>query len=175
MVNPMTISFARRAGKKGENMRAVCVLLSAVIASPLAAQDQSREPGGAGLVLEEIIVTATRRERSLMEVPLAVSAYGAEQLELSGVTDIGQLMRIAPSLHLSVGQGETVGATARIRGIGTTADTPGFESAVGLYVDGVYRNRAGVGVQRAGLGRTGRNPAWSAGHIVRPQYIGGRG
>ena len=118
-------------------MRAVCVLLSAVIAAPLAAQDDSRESAGAGLILEEIIVTATRRERSLMEVPLAVSAYGAEQLELSGVTDIGQLMRIAPSLHLSVGQGETVGATARIRGIGTTADTPGFESAVGLYVDGV--------------------------------------
>ncbi|WP_446830626.1 TonB-dependent receptor [Candidatus Foliamicus sp.] len=131
-------------------MRAVCVLLSAVIAAPLAAQDDSRESAGAGLILEEIIVTATRRERSLMEVPLAVSAYGAEQLELSGVTDIGQLMRIAPSLHLSVGQGETVGATARIRGIGTTADTPGFESAVGLYVDGVYRNRAGVGFNELG-------------------------
>ena len=100
-------------------MRAICILLTTVVAAPLAAQDEAREPGAPGLVIEEIIVTATRRERSVMEVPLAVSAYGADQLELSGVSDIAQLMRIAPSLHLSSGQAETVGATARIRGIGT--------------------------------------------------------
>ena len=131
-------------------MRAICILLATVMAAPLAAQDESSEPAAPGLVIEEIIVTATRRERSVMEVPLAVSAYGADQLELSGVSDIAQLMRIAPSLHLSSGQAETVGATARIRGIGTNSDNPGFEPAVGLYVDGVYRNRAGVGYNELG-------------------------
>ena len=69
---------------------------------------------------------------------------------MSGVTDIYHLMRIAPSLLLSTGQGESVGATARIRGIGTNSDNPGFEAAVGLYVDGVYRNRAGVGYSELG-------------------------
>ena len=131
-------------------MRAVCILLTAAMAGSLVAQDEVRETGAPGLVIEEIIVTATRRERSVMEVPLAVSAYGAAQLELSGVTDIGYLMRIAPSLHLGTGQAETVGATARIRGIGTNSDNPGFEPAVGLYVDGVYRNRAGVGYNELG-------------------------
>ena len=131
-------------------MRAVFLFLSLAIAAPLAAQDEGSPTGTEGLVLEEIIVTATRRERSIMEVPLAVSAYGAEQIELSGVTDIYHLMRIAPSLILNTGQGETVGATARIRGIGTNSDNPGFEPAVGLYVDGVYRNRAGVGYNELG-------------------------
>lgn len=132
-------------------MRAYYLLFSLLISAPLAAQQEDAQTEGAyGLVLEEIIVTATRRERSIMEVPLAVSAYGAEQIEMSGVTDIHHLMRIAPSLHLSAGQGETVGATARIRGVGTNADTPGFEAAVGLYVDGVYRNRAGVGFNELG-------------------------
>lgn len=132
-------------------MRAHYLLFSLLISAPLAAQQEDARSGdGYGLVLEEIIVTATRRERSISEVPLAVSAYAAEQLELSGVSDINQLMRIAPSLHLSTGQGETVGATARIRGIGTNSDNPGFEPAVGLYVDGVYRNRAGVGYNELG-------------------------
>lgn len=132
-------------------MRAHYLLFSLLISIPLSAQQEDAQSEGAyGLILEEIIVTATRRERSIMEVPLAVSAYGAEQLELSGVTDIYHLMRIAPSLHMGAGQGETVGATARIRGIGTNSDNPGFEPAVGLYVDGVYRNRAGVGYNELG-------------------------
>ena len=131
-------------------MRSVCLFLSLVVSVPLAAQVADAPAGAEDLVLEEIIVTATRRERSIMEVPLAVSAYGAEQIELSGVTDIYHLMRIAPSLLLNTGQGETVGATARIRGIGTNSDNPGFEPAVGLYVDGVYRNRAGVGYNELG-------------------------
>ncbi len=131
-------------------MRAACILLTLMVAAPLAAQDEPRGTGTPGMVIEEIIVTATRRERSLMEVPLAVSAYGGDRLELSGVTDIAELMRIAPSLHLSSGQAETVGSTARIRGIGTNSDNPGFEPAVGLYVDGVYRNRAGVGYNELG-------------------------
>ena len=132
-------------------MRAHYVLFSLLISVPLAAQQEDAQSEGAySLVLEEIIVTATRRERSISEVPLAVSAYGAEQIEMSGVTDIYHLMRITPSLLLNTGQGETVGATARIRGIGTNSDNPGFEPAVGLYVDGVYRNRAGVGYNELG-------------------------
>ena len=132
-------------------MRACFLLLSLVISVPLAAQEEeTRSDVSFGMVLEEIIVTATRRERSISEVPLAVSAYGAAQIEMSGVTDIYHLMRITPSLLLNTGQAETVGSTMRIRGIGTNSDNPGFESAVGLYVDGVYRNRAGVGYSELG-------------------------
>ena len=131
-------------------MRTTFAFFSLMISMSLTAQEEDAPAAASGMVLEEIIVTATRRERSISDVPLAVSAYDAEQIEMSGVTDIGQLMRIAPSLHLSTGQAESVGATARIRGVGTNSDNPGFEPAVGLYVDGVYRNRAGVGYSELG-------------------------
>ena len=127
------------------------LLLSGLIAAPVAAQDvQTPLTADNELVIESIIVTATRRERSVSDVPLAVSAYDAERIELSRVTDIMDLMRIAPSFHIATGQAESVGTTARIRGVGTNGDNPGLESAVGMYVDGVYRNRATVSLTELG-------------------------
>ena len=120
------------------------------LAAVAATAQESDAPPADDPVIEQIIVTATRREESVIDVPLAVSAYGAERIELSRVTDIMELMRVAPSFHVSSGQAESVGVTARIRGVGTNSDNPGLESSVGLYVDGVYRNRATVGLTELG-------------------------
>ena len=125
------------------------VLFSALAAVAATAQESGAPPAGEA-VIEQIIVTATRREESVIDVPLAVSAYDAERIELSRVTDIMELMRIAPSFHVATGQAESVGVTARIRGVGTNSDNPGLESSVGMYVDGVYRNRATVGFTELG-------------------------
>ena len=121
------------------------------LAAVAATAQESAAPPAAGLVIEQIIVTATRREESVTDVPLAVSAYDAERIELSRVTDIMELMRVAPSFHVASGQAESVGVTARIRGVGTNSDNPGLESSVGMYVDGVYRNRATVGFTELGV------------------------
>ena len=131
-------------------MRSLVVFsgLAAVAATAQESTDQASSD--AAPVIEQIIVTATRREESVIDVPLAVSAYGAERIELSRVTDIMELMRVAPSFHVASGQAESVGVTARIRGVGTNSDNPGLESSVGLYVDGVYRNRATVGLTELG-------------------------
>ena len=126
----------------------ICSGLVAVTASAQQSQDPSSVADDP--TIEQIIVTATRREESVIDVPLAVSAYDAERIELSRVTDIKQLMRIAPSFHINAGQAESVGVTARIRGVGTNSDNPGLESSVGMYVDGVYRNRATVGLTELG-------------------------
>ena len=125
------------------------VVFSGLVAVAATAQE-STAPAVENPVIGQIIVTATRREASVTDVPLAVSAYGAERLELSRVTDIMELMRIAPSFHIAGGQAESVGVTARIRGVGTNSDNPGFESSVGMYIDGVYRNRATVGLTELG-------------------------
>ena len=125
------------------------VIFSGLAAVAATAQESDAPPAD-GPVIEQIIVTATRREESVTDVPLAVSAYDAERIELSRVTDIMELMRIAPSFHVASGQAESVGVTARIRGVGTNSDNPGLESSVGLYVDGVYRNRATVGFTELG-------------------------
>ncbi len=98
----------------------------------------------------DIIVTATRRNEALSDVPLAVSAVTAERLEYSGASDIRQLNQLSPSLLVSSTGSESVGAVARIRGIGTVGDNPGLESSVGLFIDGVYRSRTGLGFTELG-------------------------
>ena len=92
----------------------------------------------------EVVVTATGRAQLAQDVPIAVSVVGAEALENAGVTDIRGLRQVTPSLQVTTGQSAATGVVLRIRGIGTAGDNPGFEPAVGVFVDGVFRARAGV-------------------------------
>lgn len=92
--------------------------------------------------LEEVIVTAQKREQSLQDVPVAVSAFNAEMLQQSGVKDMFDLQANAPSLIVSQNQTSTT-TTFSIRGIFTSSQNFGLEPSVGLYVDGVYRARQG--------------------------------
>jgi outer membrane receptor protein involved in Fe transport len=91
-------------------------------------------------VLEEVIVTAQKREQSLQDVPIAVTAFSGERLQESGVRDFFEVSNIDPAL--SVGKSQTSTATSfSIRGVFTSSQNFGLESSVGLYVDGVYRAR----------------------------------
>lgn len=129
------------------------VALCAFVAAPAFAQDSSppqaseqADDSGAG----DIIVTATRRSEALSDVPLAVSAVTAASLQNSGASDIRQLNQLSPSLLVSSTSSEAGAGGARIRGIGTVGDNPGLESSVATFIDGVYRNRAGVGLTELG-------------------------
>ena len=111
-------------------------------------QDQSATEQGGAVGDEysdnEIIVSATRRDQAAQDVPLAVSVVGGEQLANAGVVDIRGIQQLAPSLKTTTGQSSATGAVLSIRGIGTAGDNPGFEPAVGVFIDGVFRSRAGV-------------------------------
>ena len=98
----------------------------------------------------DIVITATRRNEALSDVPMAVSAVTAETLENTGATDIRQLNQVSPSLLVSSTSSEGGAAVARIRGIGTVGDNPGLEGSVGVFIDGVYRSRAGMGLTELG-------------------------
>ncbi|MBT8443191.1 MAG: TonB-dependent receptor, partial [Gammaproteobacteria bacterium] len=100
--------------------------------------------------LEELVVTATKREENIQDVPIAISAFGSEQLRDAGVRDIRDLQTLAPTLVLTSTQSETAGTTARIRGVGTTGDNLGLESSVAVFIDGVYRNRNNVALTELG-------------------------
>ncbi len=100
-------------------------------------------------VSDEIIVTATKRETSLQDVPVAVTPVTAELIENSGIRDLQDVQSVAPSLQFNVSENES-SATARLRGVGTQGSNPGLESAVGIFIDGVYRARNGVGLQDLG-------------------------
>lgn len=98
----------------------------------------------------DIVITATRRNEALSDVPMAVSAVTAETLRYTGATDIRQLNQVSPSLLVSSTSSEGGAAVARIRGIGTVGDNPGLEGSVGVFIDGVYRARAGMGLTELG-------------------------
>lgn len=97
-----------------------------------------------------IVITATRRNQALSDVPMAVSAVTAQNLRNTGATDIRQLNQIAPSLLVSSTSSESGAAVARIRGVGTVGDNPGLEGSVGIFIDGVYRSRAGMALTELG-------------------------
>lgn len=93
-------------------------------------------------VLEEVVVTAQKREQNLQDVPVAVSAFSAAMLQRSGVKDMFDLAANTPSLNVDQSQTAT-STTFGIRGVFTSSQNFGLESSVGLYVDGVYRARQG--------------------------------
>ncbi|HET7709633.1 MAG TPA: TonB-dependent receptor [Sphingomicrobium sp.] len=98
----------------------------------------------------DIVITATRRNEALSDVPLAVSAVTAETLENSGASDIRQIQQVSPSLQVFSTSSEAGASRANIRGIGTVGDNPGLESSVAVFIDGVYRSRTGTALSELG-------------------------
>ena len=94
--------------------------------------------------VDDIIVTAQKREQSLQEVPIVVTTLSSEALDGAGVRDIKDLQILTPGMTVTSTQSEA-STTARIRGVGTVGDNPGLESSVGVVIDGVYRSRNSVG------------------------------
>ncbi len=93
---------------------------------------------------DEIVVTATRRASDIQDVPIAVSAMPAEQLEKAGVDDIRDISILSPSVNFINSQSSSTTTSIRIRGVGTVGNNPGFESSVGIFIDGVYQPRPGI-------------------------------
>jgi outer membrane receptor protein involved in Fe transport len=107
------------------------------VSTAAAAENQRQE-------IEEVIVTATKRKASVQDVPLAVTAISAEKIERAGVKDLRDLSTVATSFNMNSTQTESQGTTLRVRGVGTTGNNIGLESAVGVFLDGVYLSRPGV-------------------------------
>lgn len=114
----------------------------AAIAMPAAAQEGGDAPAtGIG----EIVVTAQKREQNLQDVPIAISAIGAEKLEQLQVADARDLSGLAPNVTIVPGQSSNSAAVISIRGITTPAsETFGLDTSNALYVDGIYIARSGA-------------------------------
>ncbi|MEE4350732.1 MAG: TonB-dependent receptor [Pacificimonas sp.] len=93
-----------------------------------------------------IIITATRRAETIQDVPIAVNVVGGDLVDNAGIDDVRGLQQVSPSLRTGTGQSSATGTSLSIRGIGTGGDNPGFEPAVGVFIDGVYRSRAGIAI-----------------------------
>ena len=121
-------------------------LIAITSAAPAFAQDQPTESQAAAEdtgALSEIVVTADKRTENLQEVPIAISAVQSEELELRGLSEAKDLSAIAPNVAVSSGTTNATASVISIRGIPTPADeSQGFDSPIGIYVDGVYLARS---------------------------------
>ena len=94
------------------------------------------------LVLEEVIVTARKREESLQETPVAVSAFSGEALSELGMTTIYDLTKVVPNVDMYYGNGTSSAGNVFIRGVGQRNIGVNYDSGVGIYIDGIYVSRA---------------------------------
>ncbi len=90
---------------------------------------------------EVIVVTATKREQTLEEVPVAVSVTSSAEIERAQVRDLNDLQTLVPSLRVSQLQ-SSANTNFIIRGFGNGANNSGIEPSVGVFIDGVYRSRS---------------------------------
>ncbi|MEL6869174.1 MAG: TonB-dependent receptor [Pseudomonadota bacterium] len=102
---------------------------------PALAQDSGAR------AVDEIIVTARRREESLQDVPISITALSGDELDRIGITDLVAVGQTAPNVTLEVSRGTNTTLSAFIRGVGQQDPVAGFEAGVGIYIDDVYLNR----------------------------------
>ena len=107
---------------------------AASVADDTAVQDAATAEPDVGV--PEIVVTATRREERLQNVPVTVTAIGGEALAKSGVPDVRTLTQIIPAFN--GGRNQNV-MQPSIRGVGSAGNSTGDEGNVAIYVDGVYQ------------------------------------
>lgn len=142
----MTTSTRRFGG-----LLATASLVALTLPMAATAQEQTGEtaapaaPEAEARRLNTIQVTATRREgATIQDVPIAVTAVDAKTLERAGVADIRTLDSVASSFSMTSSDSESGGTVLRVRGVGTTGNNIGLESAVGVFLDGEYLSRPGI-------------------------------
>lgn len=118
----------------------VSALLGTVMAASFSTATQAQQEArrSTSALLEEVVVTARKREEGSQEVPLSISALGADQLDALKIRDLTNLSVRLPNVALDdVGTARGT-ANFSIRGLGVNSSIPGIDPTVGVVVDGVY-------------------------------------
>ena len=95
--------------------------------------------------LNTVTITATKREQTLQDVPVAVSVIDESVIEKAEILDLNDLQSVVPSLGFRTFQ-NSANANFTIRGFGNGANNIGIEPSVGIFIDGVYRSRAAASI-----------------------------
>ena len=122
-----------------------CALLAACSSAigAVHAQEATGIPAAASTDenMSRVVVTARRREESLQDVPVSVTAFSADQLSKQALPDVTALALSLPNTTLKASRATNSTLTAFIRGVGQADPLAGFESGVGIYVDDIYLAR----------------------------------
>ncbi|OYX65324.1 MAG: hypothetical protein B7Y88_09095 [Sphingomonadales bacterium 32-64-17] len=128
-------------GRVAVSRLVLCGASSLALCAPALAQAQTTSTADDIAAGNAIVVTATKREQTLQEVPVAVTVTTGEVLEREQIRDLKDLQTIVPSLRVSQLQ-SSANTNFIIRGFGNGANNAGIEPSVGVFVDGVYRSRS---------------------------------
>jgi len=99
-----------------------------------------------GTALEEVVVTAQRREGNLQDTPIAISAFTNEKLEVLGVTNVSEIAAYAPNTTIQNTPNTNSGMAVFIRGIGTSETALLTDPKIGIYIDDIYMSKTMGGV-----------------------------
>jgi len=122
------------------NLATLSLSISSILlglTTPVLAQDQV-ESSASSVLLEEVIVTARKREESAQNVPVAISAFGSQQLEALKIRDLGNLSVGIPNVAMDDIATTPGTANFSIRGLGINSSIPSIDPTVGVFIDGVY-------------------------------------
>jgi len=104
--------------------------------------------------LDEIIVTAQKKEESLQDVPIAINAFDLEALENNRIEGLEDLGTFNPGVYVTPNPADPNGVRINIRGIGTLDPQVGQDSRVAIYQDGVYLGKTqGLAIDMPDLAR----------------------
>jgi len=117
-----------------------CLFSLLLVPIPVAAQGEPRRPAPTGV--ENVVVTARKRQESLQDVPVSVTAFSDTALDEMAASRIPDIARSVPNLDFERTVGFSNAARVNIRGVGQTDPIGTLDPGVGLYVDGVYLARA---------------------------------
>jgi len=121
------------------------IAIGGILLAPAAfvqAQEQQTAPAGTQATqLDEVTVTARRRTESIQDVPVAVSAFGEEQIKDLQASTVEGLQGAVPNMNIAQGRGSANSVNVFIRGIGQPDALQTFDPGVGMYVDDVYYSR----------------------------------
>ena len=101
--------------------------------------------GYAQAILEEVMVTATKRPESLQDIPVTVTVFNSETIQEAGINNAEDLAILTPSLNINSNL-SPFNARLTIRGVGTAQTDPALEPSVGMFIDGVFLGRSGLGM-----------------------------
>ena len=113
-------------------VKVMCFAVGAATGGLANAQEGQR------VALEEVIVTAQKRAENLQEVPLSISAIGAQELDNRGIESLGDLNAVAPNVMIRENPGARLISTLSIRGSGQGQPAIWVDAPVGLYLNGIY-------------------------------------
>lgn len=134
------------------DLQAVAVLATSLSLGAPAAWAQTA-------VLEEVIVSAQKRDTTVLDTPTTVNVIGPEALTDFRINDLQSINRLVPGYQFEMGAGSNM--TLSIRGIGTTSSAQSFEQSVAPYIDGIY------------LGGNNRDFSWPLFDLERIEVLKG--